>query len=107
MSIDTAQAATAYARTAATPIGDATGTVGAGTVTAGGGGFADLVSRALDGAVAAGRESDRMTVKAIANQADLNEVVTAVSSAELTLQTVVAVRDRVIQAYQDIIRMPI
>jgi len=102
MSINTAQAATAYARAAATPIGDATG-----TVTAGGTGFADLVSRALDGAVAAGRESDRLTVKAIANQADLNEVVTAVSSAELTLQTVVAVRDRVIQAYQDIIRMPI
>jgi flagellar hook-basal body complex protein FliE len=34
-------------------------------------------------------------------------VVTAVSNAEVTLQTAVAVRDRVIQAYLDIIRMPI
>jgi flagellar hook-basal body complex protein FliE len=34
-------------------------------------------------------------------------VVTAVTNAELTLETVVAVRDRVVQAYQDILRMPI
>jgi flagellar hook-basal body complex protein FliE len=34
-------------------------------------------------------------------------VVAAVTNAEVTLQTVLAVRDRVIQAYQDIIRMPI
>lgn len=38
---------------------------------------------------------------------DLTELVAAVSSAELTLNTVVAVRDKVISAYQDIIRMPI
>ena len=29
------------------------------------------------------------------------------SQADIALQTVVAVRDRVIQAYQDILRMPI
>jgi flagellar hook-basal body complex protein FliE len=34
-------------------------------------------------------------------------VVTAVAEADLTLQTVVAVRDRVIEAYQNIMRMPI
>ncbi|NBX04163.1 MAG: flagellar hook-basal body complex protein FliE, partial [Alphaproteobacteria bacterium] len=38
---------------------------------------------------------------------DLTDLVTAVSSAELTLNTVVAVRDKVINAYQEIIRMPI
>ena len=31
----------------------------------------------------------------------------AVSKADLTLQTVVTIRDRVVQAYQDILRMPI
>ncbi len=35
------------------------------------------------------------------------DVVQAVSNAELTLQTVVAVRDRVVNAYQEIMRMPI
>jgi flagellar hook-basal body complex protein FliE len=34
-------------------------------------------------------------------------VVTAVSNAEVTLQTVVAVRDRVVAAYLDILKMPI
>ena len=43
----------------------------------------------------------------IAKQAELADVITAVSNAEVTLQTVVAIRDRVIQAYQDIMRMPI
>ena len=35
------------------------------------------------------------------------DVVTAVANAELTLETVVAIRDQVIQAYQEVIRMPI
>jgi flagellar hook-basal body complex protein FliE len=38
---------------------------------------------------------------------NLTDVVTALARAELTLQTVTAVRDRVVQAYQDIIKMPI
>ena len=42
-----------------------------------------------------------------AGKADLGQVVTAVSNAEVTLQAAVAVRDKVIQAYMDIIRMPI
>jgi flagellar hook-basal body complex protein FliE len=33
--------------------------------------------------------------------------VTAVNNAELALQTIVTVRDKVIQAYQDVLRMPI
>ena len=35
------------------------------------------------------------------------DVVTAVSSAEASLETVMAVRDQVISAYQEIMRMPI
>ena len=48
-----------------------------------------------------------MTAKAVAGEADILEVVSAVSNAEMTLQTVVAVRDRVLGAYQEIMRMPI
>lgn len=43
----------------------------------------------------------------VGNKVDLTDLVAAVSSAELTLNTVVAVRDRVINAYQEILRMPI
>jgi flagellar hook-basal body complex protein FliE len=39
--------------------------------------------------------------------ADLQQVVNAVTAAELTVQTVTAVRDRVISAYQEVLRMPI
>ncbi len=69
--------------------------------------FAELIAGAVDGAIGAARRSESVSMRAVANQAELNEVVTAVSNAEVTLQTVVAIRDRIIQAYQDIIRMPI
>ncbi len=48
-----------------------------------------------------------MSAKGIAGTADLREVVTAVTNAEVTLQTALAIRDRVIQAYKDVISMPI
>ncbi len=38
---------------------------------------------------------------------NLTEVAIAVSRAELALQSAVAVRDKVVQAYQDVMRMPI
>ncbi len=47
-----------------------------------------------------------MAAKQAAGQADIVDVVNAVNSAELTLDTVVAVRDKVISAYQSIMQMP-
>ena len=71
------------------------------------GGFADLVRDAVAEAVKTGVSGEQVTAKAVQSTADLNQVVTAVAEADLTLQTVVAVRDRVIEAYKDIVRMPI
>jgi flagellar hook-basal body complex protein FliE len=48
-----------------------------------------------------------MAIKQVAGQADIVDVVNAVNAAELSLDTVVAVRDKVIQAYQSIMQMPI
>ncbi len=73
----------------------------------GGTGFADALRDATEGAVATLREGEVQSLRAAAGNADINDVVMAVGKAELTLQTVVTVRDRVIQAYQEIIRMPI
>lgn len=70
-------------------------------------GFAALVRDALAGAVASGQAGERLSLAAVADQADLTRVVTAVAEAETVLNTVVAVRDRVIEAYKDIMRMPI
>ncbi|MGH6797200.1 MAG: flagellar hook-basal body complex protein FliE [Roseiarcus sp.] len=74
---------------------------------ASGGGFADLLRQTGDGAVDSLRKGEETSLKGIAGKADLAEVAAAVSNAEVTLKTVVAVRDRVIQAYQDIIKMTI
>ncbi len=68
--------------------------------------FSELVTEGLDRAKGAGYEGESQSSLAIANEAELHEFVTAVTNAELTLKTVVAVRDRVITAYQEIIKMP-
>ena len=69
--------------------------------------FGALLDKVLEDAVAAGHESERVATGALVGQANLQDVVAAVHAAEVTLQTVVAVRDRMISAYQDILRMPI
>lgn len=71
------------------------------------GSFVELLGNALQGAADSGYKSEAIATKAIAGKADLTDVVTAVASAENALSTVVAIRDRVINAYQDIIKMPI
>lgn len=72
-----------------------------------GGGFGQVLTRAMEGVVDAGKRADAQSVTAISGGGNLTEVVTAVARAELALQSVTAVRDRVVQAYQDIMRMPI
>jgi flagellar hook-basal body complex protein FliE len=69
--------------------------------------FSSLLGRALDGAITTGKQADAQAAQAVSGHGDLTQVVTAVSQAELALQTTVAIRDRVLQAYQDIIKMPI
>jgi flagellar hook-basal body complex protein FliE len=69
--------------------------------------FADMLGDVAQDAKAAGVSAEKLSIKAVAGKADINEVVSAVANAEVTLQTVVAVRDKVIAAYQDILRMPI
>ncbi|MFT5182109.1 MAG: flagellar hook-basal body complex protein FliE [Alphaproteobacteria bacterium] len=72
-----------------------------------GGNFADIVKSIGESAIEAGNKADQMSIAAVDGKANVAEVVTAVANAELALQTVVAVRDQVVQAYQEILRMPI
>ena len=66
-----------------------------------------MVGTALKSAETMGYKSEDVSTKALTGKAGLADVITAVSSAENALNTVVAVRDKVISAYQEIIRMPI
>lgn len=71
------------------------------------GDFSKLVKDAAVATVDTLKAGEAATLQGAAGKADLGQVVTAVSNAEVTLQAAVAVRDKVIQAYLDIIRMPI
>lgn len=101
MNINPTQAFSAYSK-AAQPAG-----LGLEARDGASSGFSNLVQDALKSAAEIGREAEKQSLNAAAGTADLSEVVTAVANAEVALNAVVAVRDRVIQAYQEIIRMPI
>jgi flagellar hook-basal body complex protein FliE len=73
----------------------------------GGSGFGDMLKQAVNSSIGTLKEGETQSMNALNGKADLGTVVTAVSNASVTLQTVTAVRDRVISAYQDIMRMPI
>jgi len=69
--------------------------------------FGSLVRNAIDQAIKIGEKSEKLSIAGVQDKADVNQVVTAVAEAEVTLQTVVAVRDKVISAYKEILQMPI
>jgi len=69
--------------------------------------FADILKGAAGDALGALKGGEAESLKAVTGKADLTAVTQAVGNAEVALQAVVAVRDRVIQAYQDITKMPI
>lgn len=69
--------------------------------------FSELVKSGLERGKAAEYTGEQQSTLALANETELHELVTAITNAELTLQTVVGIRDRMINAYNDIIKMPI
>lgn len=72
-----------------------------------GAGFGEALSRAAQSAIDVGRSADAASTNALTGQGSVTDVVLAISRAELALQTATAVRDRVVTAYQDVMRMPI
>jgi flagellar hook-basal body complex protein FliE len=86
---------------------DAYGRVDRGEVGNGTGDFGATLQRALQGAMDNLHTADAKSVEALSGGGNLTDVVTALTRAQLTLQTATAVRDRVVQAYQDIMKMPI
>lgn len=69
--------------------------------------FGSLVRDAMNEAEAVGKTAEAQSAAHLAGKGELMDVVTALTAAETSLETVVAVRDRVINAYQEISRMPI
>jgi flagellar hook-basal body complex protein FliE len=70
-------------------------------------GFGAFLNDAMKDAVNTMQIGETAAAQGATGKGDIVQVVNAVTAAELTLETVVAIRDRVIGAYQDIIKMPI
>lgn len=77
------------------------------TGSSGGVDFMGLVKTAAEESIETMKSGESASADALTGDIGLPELVQAVSAAELTLQTTVAVRDRMISAYQEIMRMPI
>ena len=91
-----AQAANAYARAQNNDFAGISST-----------GFGGALQQAVSGAIGTLHHADSQSIQALAGQGNITELVAAVQQAELTLQAASAIRDRVVQAYQDIMKMPI
>jgi flagellar hook-basal body complex protein FliE len=98
-------ALSAYANAAKSLAGG--GDAAPGADSGGDGSFSDLLKKAATDSVKTGDASEKQSMLATAGKANVTDVVEAVSSAEVTLQAVTAVRDKVVSAYQEILRMPI
>jgi flagellar hook-basal body complex protein FliE len=77
------------------------------TGAASGASFAQVLQGAVTDAVTSSRTAEAQIQAQQTGRADLVNVVTAVASAQASLETVMAIRDQVIAAYQEILKMPI
>ena len=93
-------------RDVANPGRATTGATG-GTAAGSSDGFTTELENVAENWIETLRQGETKSEQAVAGQVDIREVVMAMNNAELTLQTAVAVRDKVVQAYQEIMRMPI
>jgi flagellar hook-basal body complex protein FliE len=107
MSINAASAAGAYTdaikRMADTAQGAGGGTGAKNPIES----FGDVLAQQVNNVESAAKTSEAAATKAAAGQGNLVDLVTQVAEAEVMLQTAVSVRDKVVNAYQEIMRMPI
>ncbi|KRB46617.1 flagellar hook-basal body complex protein FliE [Phenylobacterium sp. Root700] len=69
--------------------------------------FGSMVKSAMNDVMHSTKKAETQIAAQVQGKAELIDVVTAISAAEASLETVMAVRDQVISAYQEIMRMPI
>jgi flagellar hook-basal body complex protein FliE len=73
----------------------------------GGPSFGALVKEAVTALSKTTHNSDVQSQAAAAGKANMIDVVTAVAESEVAIDTLVSVRDKVISAYEEIMKMPI
>ena len=79
----------------------------AGSVAGGDKSFSSMLKDAMGAVAEAGKKSDGQAQAMATGKANVVDVVTAVAETEVAIDAIVAVRDRVIQSYEEILKMPI
>jgi len=69
--------------------------------------FADTLARAAEEVAGTLSRGEAAATDAVSGKGDVQTVVEALTATEMALQTTVSVRDKVVQAYQEILRMPV
>ena len=69
--------------------------------------FGAMLSHTMSSVVDQSASTEVAAQQTLAGAGDMTQVVTSVTQAQLALQTTVAIRDRLVQAYQSIMNMPI
>lgn len=90
---------------AALPI--ATANTGAGSSSSSGAGFGDALHDLLSGVEATSADANSAVAKAIDGTGDVHEAVIALQRADMTMQLTVQIRNKLVQAYEDVMRMAI
>jgi flagellar hook-basal body complex protein FliE len=80
---------------------------GAGSAQSNGPSFGSVLKDVIDAVSQAAQKSDVQAQSVATGKANMVDVVTAVAESETAVQALVAVRDKVIAAYEDILKMPI
>jgi flagellar hook-basal body complex protein FliE len=99
MAVDPTSAMRAYAAAARTA--SSVGGEGEGDA------FAGMLQNAISSYAQAGKSAEGAAMASAVGKADIVDVATAIAAAEVSLETMMTVRDQVINAYQEIMRMPI
>lgn len=106
MSISALDAVTAYGRASIQPKFDETRAPPSESGVAAPG-FGDIVEKMVTDTASSLRAAEEAGARQVAGKGDLVDTITAIGAAEVALDTVVAVRDRVVNAYSEIMRMQI
>lgn len=69
--------------------------------------FSEALGDVLKSVAETGHRADQQSTAAVKGKADMIDVVTAVAESETAIETLVAVRDRVVAAYEEIMRMSV
>jgi flagellar hook-basal body complex protein FliE len=69
--------------------------------------FAQMLEDIGNSSLNQARSAETISANALQGKSNISDVVAAISNAEVTLQTVLSVRDRVVSGIQEIMRMPV